>query len=72
MASVVLPGISARCLHIFPQANMECRADMPGNLAAAMFKIFYYMFTQGSLRCGRAIDVIYDAVGAHEGRYGFT
>ena len=44
MATVALPGISARQHHISPRANVECRADMPGNATVDMFEPFYYMF----------------------------
>ena len=59
---------------------------MPGNVAAAMFYNFYYMFTSEPSRRRDVNDVIYDAestrgsiwmlartdMGSREGRYGFT
>ena len=46
MAAVTLPGISDCSLPICSRAlgqraNVECQADMPGTLAAAMFLTFY-------------------------------
>ena len=77
MTTTALPGISASCLHICPRAlkpgaNTECQSNMPGNVEAAMFQNFYYMLTHESLRHVDANNVIYDAEGAGEGRYGCT
>ena len=49
-----------------PRPNIECRANMPGNVTT-MFLTFYYMFVCGSLSRGDVNDVIKDTEGAHKG-----
>ena len=53
------PGVS--------RANMEYLADLPGNVVAARFKHFYYMFMRGFLHPGGVNYVIYDVEGAQKG-----
>ena len=67
--------------HIGPVSpNMQYRADMAGNAAAAKFYTLYFLFTSGSLCRGDVYDDIFMTlrvharvdIGSQEVRYGFT
>ena len=50
-----------------PDGNYGIQVDIPGNMAAATFFTFYFMFILWFLRCGDMDSVIQDVEGAREG-----